>query len=68
MVRRLTPPSFVHVFMICRFQLRLPTDDEIPMFPYINAFHSLSTVLLSTQLKTESEAHSTMMLVLIMLC
>ena len=32
-----------------------PTDDEIPMFPYITAFYSLSTVLLSTlsQLKVK---------------
>ena len=50
-VQCLIPPSFVHMIMICRFQSRLTTDDEMPMFPYITAYYSLSTVLLSTLLK-----------------
>ena len=44
MVRRLTPPS-------CPIKANL-TDDKIPMFPYITAFYSLSTVLLSRVLST----------------
>ena len=58
----LRPPSFVHVILLIPVKANQP-DDEAPMFPYIIAFYSLSTVLQKPlhTVKTESGMHSTLL-------